>query len=77
MRRSKQNPCAVDEADLAGEEEELFRAEAMRKQAASRPRLTGFCHNCDEPSSNRFCDAECQRDYERRKVVERKTRSKE
>lgn len=56
---------AKDEADIASEQEEYARQEALRRFQA-KPRLTaGICNNCFEPAFNAFCDAGCRRDWER------------
>lgn len=64
-------PNAKDDVDIAAEQEELARQEALwqftRKQKAVT-RTTGYCNNCDAPSDKTFCDADCRRDWERRQL---------
>lgn len=64
---------AKDEADRASEEEEYQRDEALwRARAPQRLQVRGVCYFCDEPCSGRFCDKNCQRDYEREQQVRNK-----
>lgn len=68
-------PRAMDDADIAGEEEEYLRREAFRKATAPmRYQRRGKCYNCGEPTDNLYCDVDCRRDYEKEQFVARKTR---
>ncbi len=66
----------MDDADIAGEQEEAMRLEALRKVMAVKPlTYTGYCHNCQEEvePEKRFCDGECGKDYNRRELFQRHT----
>lgn len=60
---------AKDEADIAAEQEELARTEALwqqRRKTVAMSRTTGYCNNCDSPTDKTFCDVDCKKDWERR-----------
>jgi hypothetical protein len=60
----------MDEADIASEQEEYARAEAIwRVRRPSKLQPRGRCFNCDDPAPGLFCDVECRRDYEREQRV--------
>lgn len=63
----------MDEADKASVLEELWRDNAIAHRHKHIRLLvaTGFCHNCREPLNNttqRFCDADCRDDWEKRET---------
>lgn len=66
----------MDDVDIAQEQEQMARDEALRqcreRNASLRP--AGRCHYCEAgiESSELFCDVECRRDYERFARVHRK-----
>lgn len=64
-----------DFADIASDREELDRTLAINAALHHAPDLpiTGFCHNCDTfvPWGDRFCNAECRDDFDKRKKAER------
>jgi hypothetical protein len=67
--------ASKDDVDIAQEQEEYARQEAMfqfQKHAFLKP---GFCHNCAAPTPEQFCDRDCRQDYEHREQVNNKTRS--
>jgi hypothetical protein len=67
-------PKAKDDADIAAEQEDRMREEALwRVRKAEALPMRGKCFNCDEPTSGRFCDANCRVDYERQKASERRS----
>lgn len=61
----------ADKFDKASEIEELFKREALSRRAPEGPPPKGACHNCDEPlaSGQRWCDADCRHDWERRQAL--------
>lgn len=56
----------MDISDTATEREEQERARALLQRKPTGPDPCGQCHNCGEivPGLDRFCDADCARDYE-------------
>jgi hypothetical protein len=71
-------PRAKDEADIASEQEELARQEALRQAAGRYSPLTfrGQCHYCDEPCSGAFCDADCRKGWDHEQRVRAKQRGR-
>lgn len=64
---------ARDEADIASDQEEAARQEALyRARWLTRLPVRHRCYNCDSACGGLFCDADCQQDYEKRKSVETK-----
>lgn len=60
---------AVDESDQATEQEMMATAWAIKAAQAkvnSGPQPTGNCLHCGEPVENRWCDADCRDDWEKR-----------
>lgn len=57
----------MDEADIASEQEEAFRAEALRRFRTIHFKPMGRCRNCLEPVAGQelYCDIDCRRDHER------------
>lgn len=53
-----------DPLDEAERFTNLFMAEALSKKLVV-PEKTGFCLECEEPTSGAFCSKECREDYER------------
>lgn len=66
---------AKDDADLASEQEEIARLEALHQVHHTFTFRTGSCYNCGEPIPGSFCDVECREDWERRQAYNHKTRS--
>lgn len=63
-------PKARDEADIASEQEDYARREAIwHAQRGSRLQHRGRCYNCGEACQSLFCDVECRKDYEREQAV--------
>lgn len=61
---------ARDEADIASEQEDFARREAIwRSTSPARLQHRGRCYNCGEASQSLFCDVDCRRDYEREQKV--------
>ena len=57
----------TDEADRASEYEERVRAAVLaRRRQILKP--CGHCYNCNEPVADLFCDADCLRDFEKRRA---------
>ena len=58
-----------DSADLAADSHEI-QINALISQRSAEPHLPiiGKCHNCKEPlpKGERFCDADCRDDFEKR-----------
>lgn len=50
----------IDDEALA---ELLLQQEINKKKPV--PEKTGFCLNCEEPTSGAFCSKECREDYEK------------
>lgn len=66
---------AKDEADIASEQEEYLRTEALwNARKSSRLPDRRNCYNCDTPCKGHFCDVDCQRDYENRNQTQRRQR---
>lgn len=65
----------MDDADIASEQEEAARAEALRT-ARTRPVLqaNGRCYNCGEDCWGLFCDEGCTRDYDKRTRLQARMR---
>jgi len=63
-----------NEADYGNEAAEIFNQDAIRAAAKQHKPLpmTGFCHNCDEPTAELFCDCDCRNDYEHRVTTRKK-----
>lgn len=62
-------PNAKDEADIAAEQEEIARQEALRQTKEKAKLAAGICHNCFEPTPDAFCDVECRKDWEKAKQI--------
>lgn len=61
----------IDEAnDLVIRENEQAVENALNRPDEPLPQ-TGRCHNCGEPVTELFCDADCRDDWERRKRMRR------
>jgi hypothetical protein len=73
-------PQAKDDADIASEQEEYARTEALwRVKEKAKRVVTGRCHNCDEPlllGQPYFCDVNCSADFEKREQAINKCRPK-
>ena len=58
----------ADDADRTADRMEL--EDAIRRRLAPAPALpyTGFCFNCEDPVDEplKFCDKDCQQDWETR-----------
>lgn len=54
-----------DEGDIANDRAELLREQALAIRKPVPP-CTGKCLNCQEPVIHRFCNVDCQQDYELR-----------
>lgn len=66
---------AKDEGDMASEEEEYLRQEALfNARRSERRQLRGKCYNCGEPTPQHFCDKDCRKDYERAQEILRRQR---
>ncbi len=66
-------PIAKDEADIAQEQEDFARQEALWRVAQpNRLQARGRCYNCSEATAGLFCDTGCRQDYERRTALEAK-----
>ncbi len=66
---------AKDEVDMASEQEDYARAEALwQVQHHSQPHASGRCHNCDEglAPGELFCDVGCRQDFEHAAEVKRR-----
>lgn len=71
-------PLAKDDADIASEQEEHFREEALWRVKHTGPqRLMGSCYNCGDPCQGLFCDTACQADYERRRALQQRTHAQQ
>lgn len=57
-----------DIIDLGNETAEFFNDLALRERKPTGPAPTGWCLNCEEILSEgeRWCDAECRDDWEKR-----------
>jgi heterodisulfide reductase subunit C len=61
---------AKDDADIASEQEQRARDEALWKAGRySRLQFRGKCYNCGETCEGAFCDVGCRQDYEREQRV--------
>jgi hypothetical protein len=68
-------PTSKDEADIAAEQEEYARREALWKvKEPERIPHRGKCLHCDEPSSEKFCDVDCRKDWEKEQAVRKAQR---
>jgi predicted amidophosphoribosyltransferase len=57
----------MDEADLAQEQEEMARVEALYQVKRFHSLMDGVCNFCEAPlpDSKHFCDSDCREDFER------------
>ncbi len=62
----------ADIIDTANDAAELFLADSIAHSQHKSLPLTGFCHNCEEPTAELFCDCDCRNDYEHRVTTRRK-----
>jgi hypothetical protein len=66
-------PLAKDDADIASEQEEIARQEALRQAAGRYSRLAfGRCHNCGQDIEGAFCDSDCRQDWDRAQRIRSK-----
>jgi hypothetical protein len=67
---------AKDDADIASEQEEYQRLEALYRVARYKPQPTGTCINCGLPVEGQaFCDVYCREDHERRVKHSQRTKA--
>lgn len=66
-----ESPEPGDEADKAFEQQEHFLQESLRIVQSKRlVAIVGSCYNCGDPTPSRlFCDLDCEKDWERRRVI--------
>lgn len=61
-----------DDADISQNRmEDEARLSQLARKAATLP-YVGFCYNCNEPCSNRFCDQDCRDDWEARQGAQQR-----
>lgn len=61
---------AKDEADIANEQEEFARLDAIwHCTKPLRLQVRGRCYNCGEGCAGLFCDVDCKADYERERRI--------
>lgn len=61
--------AGMTDNDMATLHEEQFLAQALAVKRPVGPAATGWCLNCGEPlpAGMRWCDADCQHDWEARR----------
>lgn len=57
----------MDIADQANDlQEHALRVALANARATGNEALTGFCHNCSEPTRGAYCSSECRTDATKR-----------